>query len=245
MAGSRWAPGSRSASSTSTSTTPSAPSESRCCEADAMADWVTISSLATAGGTLVLATATFASVRSANKAARTAERSLLAGLRPLLTNSRLDDAPVKVSFMDEHFLYLQGSRAAAEETDEAIYLGISVRNVGSGVAVMHGWRFFPHDMQAMREPPDLAAFHRLTRDIFVGPGDVGFWQGALRDPSVPEFATAAEAIRGRSRLGVDVLYGDFEGGQRSVTRFGLYPRDEGDYLATVGRHWNIDRDDPR
>ncbi|HXY84557.1 MAG TPA: hypothetical protein VEH52_03665 [Gaiellaceae bacterium] len=49
-----------------------------------MADWVTISSLATAGGTLVLAGATFASVRSANRASRVAEQSLLAGLRPLL-----------------------------------------------------------------------------------------------------------------------------------------------------------------
>ena len=34
------------------------------------ADWVTISALATAVGTLVLALATFASVRSANRAAR-------------------------------------------------------------------------------------------------------------------------------------------------------------------------------
>ena len=45
-----------------------------------MADWVTISALATAGGTLVLAGATFSSVKSANRAARVAERSLLAGL---------------------------------------------------------------------------------------------------------------------------------------------------------------------
>jgi hypothetical protein len=49
-----------------------------------VADWVTISALSTAGGTLVLAGATFASVRSANRAARVAERSLLAGLRPVL-----------------------------------------------------------------------------------------------------------------------------------------------------------------
>ena len=39
-------------------------------------EWVTISSLATAAGTLVLAVATFASVRSANHAARVAERVL-------------------------------------------------------------------------------------------------------------------------------------------------------------------------
>ena len=65
-----------------------------------MADWVTISSLATAGGTLVLAGATFASVRSANRAARVAERSLLAGLQPLLTTSHLEDTAQKVQFVD-------------------------------------------------------------------------------------------------------------------------------------------------
>ena len=60
-----------------------------------MADWVTISSLATAGGTLVLAVATFSSVRSANRSARVAERSLLAGIRPVLMPSQLDDAPTR------------------------------------------------------------------------------------------------------------------------------------------------------
>jgi len=38
-----------------------------------MADLTAIASLATAGGTLVLAIATFGSVRSANRAARVAE----------------------------------------------------------------------------------------------------------------------------------------------------------------------------
>ena len=56
-----------------------------------MIDWTTVSSLATGAGTLVLAVATFASVRSANRAARVAERSLLTGLRPLLVSSRLQD----------------------------------------------------------------------------------------------------------------------------------------------------------
>ena len=52
-------------------------------------DWASIASLATAAGTLVLAVATFAAVRSANRAARAAEQSLLVGLRPLLVPSRL------------------------------------------------------------------------------------------------------------------------------------------------------------
>lgn len=45
-------------------------------------DWGTIASLATAGGTLILAVSAFASVRSANRAALAAERSLLVGLQP-------------------------------------------------------------------------------------------------------------------------------------------------------------------
>ena len=68
----------------------------------AMADWQTISSLATAGGTLVLAAATFSAVRSSNRSARLAERALLTGMRPLLVPS-LGDAPdQKVLWRDQH-----------------------------------------------------------------------------------------------------------------------------------------------
>jgi hypothetical protein len=56
-----------------------------------VADWVAISSLATAGGTLALAGATLAAVRSANRSSRVAERTLLAELRPVLMPSRLQD----------------------------------------------------------------------------------------------------------------------------------------------------------
>src|SRR5207302_5517411 len=98
-----------------------------------MADWVTISSLATAGGTLVLAGATFASVRSANRAARVAERSLLIGLRPLLMTSRLEDPEQKVGFADGKWIRAPGGGGAAEATDEAVYLALALRNVGSGI----------------------------------------------------------------------------------------------------------------
>src|SRR4051812_9261303 len=104
-----------------------------------MADWPTIASLATAGGTLVLAAATFASVRSANRAARTAERSMLAGLRPLLLGSRMEDPSQKVMWSDRHFAYVPGGRAVVEVNGDAIYLAGSVRNAGAGVAVLHGW----------------------------------------------------------------------------------------------------------
>jgi hypothetical protein len=210
-----------------------------------MADWVTISALATAGGTLVLAGATFASVRSANRAARVAERSLLAGLRPLLMPSRLDDPPQKVGFQDEKWLYVPGGGGAAEATDEAIYLAIAVRNAGAGIAVLHGWYFYPEVQLGDAPHPSPDEFTRLTRDLYIAANDVGFWQGTFRDPSTEEFRTARRAIDSRARLMVDVLYGDHEGGQRTISRYLLAPKDDGGWFAAVGRHWNVDRDDPR
>jgi hypothetical protein len=209
-----------------------------------MADWVTISSLATAGGTLVLAAATFASVRSANRAARVAEVSVLAGLRPLLMPSRLDDADQKVGFMDDKWMLVHGGRAAAEATDQAVYFAMSVRNVGTGIAVLHGWRFMP-GRAAADHMPDPAEFTRLTRDIYVPAGDVGFWQGSFRDPSAPAFAEARRAVEDHGEMTVEVLYGDLEGGQRTITRFGFIPRPDEAWLVSAGRVWNIDRADPR
>lgn len=57
---------------------------------------------------MVLALATFASVRSANRAARVAEESLLAGNRPLILPSRTEDPSVKVGFGDDHFVMTPG-----------------------------------------------------------------------------------------------------------------------------------------
>jgi hypothetical protein len=210
-----------------------------------MADWVTISALATAAGTLVLAGATFASVRSANRAARVAEESLLAGIRPLLMPSRPGDAPVKVGFVDDHFVMAPGGGGTAEVSDGAVYLTISVRNVGSGIAVLDGWRLdLSSDISRVASPP-LDAFRRLTRDIYVAAGDVAFWQGAYRDPAEPEFAEIGTRITARERIVIDLLYGDHQGGQRVISRFSLLPREDGSWLAMVARHWNVDRADPR
>ena len=209
-------------------------------------DWVTISALATAAGTLVLALATYASVRSANRAARTAELALLEGIRPVLTHSRLEDPAQKIGFADGKWLHAPGGGGAIEATDEAIYMGLAVRNVGNGIAVLHGWRFYPEAVTS--GAPDhapLEDFTRLSRDIYVAPSDVGFWQGAFREPSSPEFREAKEAIEAGRPVSVEILYGDHEGGQRAVTRFMMSPGRDGGYLASAGRHWNIDRPDPR
>jgi hypothetical protein len=96
------------------------------------------------------------------------------------------------------------------------------------------------------EPPRaIEHFRRLTRDLYVPAGDLGFWQGAFRDADAQEFVEAREAVEARRHMTIDLLYGDHEGGQRTITRFVLVPLEGGQWLATVGRHWNIDRADPR
>jgi hypothetical protein len=210
-----------------------------------LADWETVSALATAVGTLALATATLGAVRSANRAARVAERSLLAGQRPLLMPSRPEDAPQRVGFADDKWLELVGGSAAADQTDDVVYLAISVRNVGTGIAVLHGWRHLSDRVLDDEATPDLAAFNRLARDLYIPTAEIGFWQGAFRDPSRPDFGLAREAVVRHSGMTVDLLYGDFEGGQRMVTRFLLTPDTSSGWIATVSRHWNIDLPDPR
>jgi hypothetical protein len=109
-----------------------------------VADWQTISALATAGGTLVLAAATFTAVRSSNRSARIAERALLAGLRPLLVPSLSDDPDQKVLWRGGHVARLSGGRAIADRDDGVIYLAIGLRNVGAGLALLHAWYPIPH-----------------------------------------------------------------------------------------------------
>ncbi len=210
-----------------------------------MADWATISSLATAGGTLVLAVATFAAVRSGNRAAKVTERALLVGIRPVLVPSRPHDPPERVGYADNHRVEVPGGRAIAEATDEAVYLAIALRNVGNGLAVLDRWDFYSERPSAEAGRRDPGTFRRLTRDIYVPAGDLGFWQGVFRDPLEPEFRAASEAVRERRSFTVDLLYGDHEGGQRTVSRFTLIPEDDGGWLASVSRHWNLDRADPR
>jgi hypothetical protein len=214
-----------------------------------MADWVTISALASAGGTLVLAGVTVASVRSANRAARVAEQSLLASQRPLLIQSRTEDSAVKVGFADDVWFSVPGSQAIASATDGAVYFVIALRNVGTGIAVLHGWHVYPElELRPDQLPTPLEDFTMQSRDLYVAPDDVGFWQGALRDPATDGYRAARRAAEAPQRMAVDILYGDFEGGQRVISRFLLTPRETENgtrWFASVGRHWNVDRPQPR
>lgn len=147
--------------------------------------------------------------------------------------------------MDDHWMKIEPGFAVADVTSDAIYLAFGVRNVGSGLAVLDRWCFRSDPRGGAQTHPNIDEFLRLTRDLYIAAGDVGFWQGALRDRDDPLFDQVRDAITARRRFAIDVLYGDHEGGQRTVTRFALTPRDNDQWIISVGRHWNLDRPDPR
>ena len=116
--------------------------------------------------------------------------------------------------------------------------------------MLHGWHLWP-GRAVDDEPLPIERFRRLHRDLYVPAGDVSFWQAAMREREDPLYAGARDAIENGPGISIDILYGDHEGGQRTVTRFYLSPRshvsDEEPWLWTcaTARHWNLDRDDPR
>jgi len=208
-------------------------------------DWSTVASLATALGTLVLALATFVAVRAANRAARVAEYSMQIGIRPLLMPSRLEDTVQKIMWGDEHWARLSGAGAVAETADDNLYLAMSVRNAGSGVAVIHGWHLVLQDLHQDHPHAEPDEFRRQIRDLYVPGDDVGFWQGAIREREDPEYDALLEAVRSPRVFAIELLYSDHEGGQRAIGRFALAPLSDSQWLCSVVRHWNLDRPDPR
>jgi hypothetical protein len=127
-----------------------------------------------------------------------------------------------------------------------------LRNVGNGLAILDRWDLIPYDVfdspdpteanrrAGVQGPRDPARFRRLTRDLYIPPGELGFWQGALRDPSEELFKIASDAVLKRRPLILDLLYSDVQGGQRTISRFTLRPMGDDQWLATIGRHFALD-----
>ncbi|MGI8506758.1 MAG: hypothetical protein ACR2MK_08145 [Solirubrobacteraceae bacterium] len=211
-----------------------------------MADWVTISSLATAGGTLVLAVATFSSVRSANRSARLAELSLMAGLRPVLIPSREEDPTERIRFGDQQLVMFPATAArSTSATRRSTWRSVCATGAPA-------WPSSPAGAcscaQALLTSAPSSTTHRQQIDLYIPAGDTGYWLGALRGPSAPAFDAISRAAAADELVQVDLLYGDHEGGQRTIVRFVMSPWPEGEAegkRAYALRYWNVDREDPR
>lgn len=215
-------------------------------------DWPTIASLATAAGTLVLAVATFSSVRFgqrstrlAERSTRIAERALLVGLRPVLAPARETDPREMVRFGEGRQVSVEGGMAAIEREGENYYFVIPLRNVGSGLAVLQAWRLMTARPKGDAPHGTLSQHRRQTRDLYVPAGDTGFWQGAVRDPEDPFREGLREAFAEGRTLTFDLLYGDHEGGQLTISRFVVTREPDGGWRPAVVRHWLLEGGDPR
>jgi hypothetical protein len=219
-----------------------------------MVDWA---GWGTAVGTLVLAGATFAAIRSSNRAARSAERSariaersLLATLRPLLIVARPEDPGHQIQFADGRVLEMNSGEALFHPEGGVIYLALPLRNAGTGIAHLRGYRLEPETEDRVRADPlgparhrrgdpapDPATFASQQRDLYIAPGEIGFWQAALRNPDDPLFRNAEHAHGTRGRLTVDLLYGDLEDGQPTVTRLVVLPGPDDTWRCDTAHHW--------
>jgi hypothetical protein len=216
-----------------------------------MTAWATLADVGTAVGTLVLAAATFVAVRASARSTAIAERALLAGQRPVLAPARPDDPAESVQFADGRVFSTGSGQPVVVQDAETIYLAIPLRNVGAGLALLHGYHLrgdsasqIAHDphgpAQHLRgdRPPPLRAFRPQQRDLLISTSRAGFWQAALRDPSAELYQQVAQAIETQGRITVDVLYGDHEGGQPAITRFVMLPEARS-WRCDATRHWSL------
>jgi hypothetical protein len=213
--------------------------------------WATLADIGTAAGTLVLAGATFVSVRASARSTRIAERALLAGQRPVLAPAGPDDPAESVQFADGRVFPVGSGQALAELDGGVVYLAIPLRNVGAGLAVLHGYHLqgepashVAHDpggparhLRGDHSPP-AGAFSPQQRDLLISTQRAGFWQAALRDPATPLHGQLTAAISTRGRITVDVRYGDHEGRQPSITRFVLLPEADS-WRCDATRYWSL------
>jgi hypothetical protein len=208
--------------------------------------WSNASSLATGAGTLVLAVATFAAVRSSNRSARIAEIALQEQRRPVLVHSRLQDPEQRIMFGDGRWVSVPGGRAVAEVGEGNVYLALSLRNVGAGIAVLQGWHARPGRTRAEDERPPEDELRAQLRDLYVPGGDIGIWQGRLRGSDDAGYEEIRAAVQERSRFAIDLLYSDNVGAQRTISRFGISPGDNDDeWMTGVVRHWYLEGIAPR
>jgi hypothetical protein len=220
-----------------------------------MADTATIASLATAGGTLILAVATFMSTRSANRSARIAERALDLNLRPVLIPAHEWDAAERITFFDE-IVQLRGGFATVEERSGNLYFATQLRNVGSGLGVLTSWLVEvgpetpsssrtslaqDEPLAALGIPPNYETFVQQQRSLYVPAGDVGYWQGAVRecDTDRGDGEALKIAIENGRRLTLNLRYSDPDGGHDTISRYTLTPDENGDWLIGIVRHWTL------
>lgn len=59
--------------------------------------------------------------------------------------------------------------------------------------------------------------------MYIAAGELDHWQSALRDATTELYTAMSEATSSFGRMTIDLLYGNIEHGQSTITRFMLVP----------------------
>jgi hypothetical protein len=169
----------------------------------------------------------------------------------VLAPAGTDDPAENVQFADGRIFPVGNGQALVAQDAGAVYLAIPPRNVGAGLAVLRGYHIqgepASHVAQDPRgparhlrgdPPPHSRAFSPQQRDLLISTRRAGFWQAALRDPKTRRHGEVTQTIGTRGRVTVDVLYGDHEGNQPSITRFVLLPEADS-WRCDATRYWSL------
>ena len=82
-------------------------------------------------------------------------------------------------------------------------------------------------------------------DLYIAPSDAGYWEGAIRADDDPLRPGLLSALAESRPFTIELLYGDQDGGQRTISRFHVLPADDKGWYCQATLHRNIDRPDPR
>jgi hypothetical protein len=183
-----------------------------------------------------------------------AEQSLQMNLQPVLVTSRPEDPSERVTFREGMVIEAPAGGAYVDEFDGNMFVVLPLRNVGNGLAVLRAGHVALAEVVELRLqaqgadgptawPAARSEYRDLQRDLYVPPGERGYWQIGVRGSDDPFHAALAKAIADRQRLIVTLLYTDHLGGHRSKTQFVLTPVDDGAWFASVIRHKGIASDE--
>ena len=97
-------------------------------------------------------------------------------------------------------------------------------------------------LAAYVEPPDPTHFVAQQRSLYVPAGDVGYWQGAIRDGDTDRgdadaLRRAIESPRAHSRCSCATPIRTAVTTRSPATR--SCPDENGDWLFGIGRHWSL------
>ena len=121
-----------------------------------------------------------------------------------------------------------------------MYLAISLRNVGSGIAVCQGWVVLPDSGSPVNHPTHvpLEEFRLQSRDLSSRPGTLACGKERFATPDDPVRAEVVNAIETGQAITLELLYPDQVGRQRTISRFSLTPAHD-TWLAGLTRHWYL------